>query len=120
MPAEVRAAKGKICPLHQKDMSTVCHKCPWWTQLRGKNPNTGQPIDEWACAISFLPILLCESAQESRQTAAAVETFRNDMAKANEVTNNIMAQSIISAQNLLSGNIKLIDNGENNDGTSTS
>ena len=46
MPAEVRAAKGKICPLHQKDMSTICHKCPWWTQLRGKNPNTGQPIDE--------------------------------------------------------------------------
>lgn len=112
MPSEVRAAKGKVCPLHQKDMSTVCHKCPWWTQLRGKNPNTGLPIDEWACAISFLPILLCESAQESRQTAAAVETFRNDMVKANETTAQILVHSIHATQSLMGNNTKLIDNGD--------
>lgn len=79
------ADEGKICPLHKKDMSTVCHKCPWWTLLRGKHPQTGADIDEWGCAIGMLPMLLCENAKESRQTGAAVETFRNEMVKSNYV-----------------------------------
>ena len=109
---EVRAAKGKVCPLHKKDMSTVCHKCPWWTQLRGKHPNTGNPIDEWACAVTFIPILLCENAQESRQTGAAVESFRNEMSKSNEISNYILAQNMQAAQSILGNNVKVIDNNE--------
>jgi hypothetical protein len=111
MPSEVRAVEGKICPLHKKDMSEVCHKCPWWSQLRGKNPNTGQPIDEWACSISFLPILLCENSQESRQTAAAVESFRNEMVKANEMTNNLLLYNAEVAKGITGDNAKLITGG---------
>lgn len=71
------ADEGAICPLHKEDMSKVCHKCPWWTLVRGKHPQTEQMIDEWRCAIALLPVLLIENAQVSRQTNAAVETFRN-------------------------------------------
>jgi hypothetical protein len=71
------AAAGQICPLHQKDTSRVCHKCPWWTRILGKNPQNEEVIDNWHCAIALLPILLVENAQQSRATGAAVETLRN-------------------------------------------
>ncbi len=70
------------CPLWRKRMSTVCHTCPLWTQVRGPNPQGGE-IDEWNCALSFLPVLLVDNTQQQRQTGAAVESFRNEMVKAN-------------------------------------
>jgi len=80
------ADEGKICPFHKKDMSLVCHKCPWWTQLRGTNPQTGSEVDEWGCAIGMMPMLLCENSKESRQTGAAVESFRNELVRSNWAT----------------------------------
>lgn len=73
------ADEGAICPLHKVDMSTVCHKCPWWTRVHGKDPQSQEIIDDWRCAIALLPILLIENAQMQRQTGAAVESFRNEM-----------------------------------------
>lgn len=98
--ATVMADKGKICPLHKKDMSEVCHTCPWWTNLRGNHPQTGQHIEEWSCAVSFLPVLLVENAQESRQTGAAVETFRNEMVKANDINLQILLTNTDAAQKM--------------------
>lgn len=71
------ADEGLVCPLHKVDMSLVCHKCPWWSLVRGQNPQTGDMIDDWRCAIALLPMLLIENANQSRQTGAAVESFRN-------------------------------------------
>lgn len=71
------ANEGAICPLHKKDTSQVCHKCPWWTRVVGKNPQSEELIDDWRCAIALLPMLLIENAQQARQTGAAIETFRN-------------------------------------------
>lgn len=73
------AEEGQICPLHKADVSTVCHKCPWWTRIVGKNPQSEEMLDQWACAIALLPILLVENAQQARATGAAVESFRNGM-----------------------------------------
>lgn len=75
------ADEGAICPLHREDMSKVCHKCPWWTMVRGKNPQSEEMIDDWRCAISILPMLLVENAQMQRQTGAAMESFRNGVVK---------------------------------------
>jgi hypothetical protein len=71
------ADEGAICPLHKLDTSTVCHKCPWWTRVIGKNPQSEEMIDDWRCAIALLPMLLIENAQQTRQAGAAIETFRN-------------------------------------------
>lgn len=70
-----------VCPLHKKPMAAVCHKCPLWTQLRGRNPNTGEEIDQWNCALSQLPLLLVENALQTRQAAAATESFRNEVVR---------------------------------------
>jgi hypothetical protein len=73
------ADEGTICPLHKQDTSEVCHKCPWWTRVIGKNPQSEEMIDDWRCAIALLPMLLVENAQMQRQSGAAIETLRNGL-----------------------------------------
>ena len=97
------ADKGKVCPLHQKDVSQVCHKCPWFTRVIGKNPQSNEQVDEWGCAIGWLPVLLIENAQQSRQTGAAVETFRNEMVNANSNTLHALLNGACAGHKLISG-----------------
>ena len=73
---------GNYCPLIKKDCIGI--KCSWFTQVRGTNPNTGKDVDEWGCAMTWLPVLLIENAQQSRQAGAAVESFRNEMVSTNQ------------------------------------
>jgi hypothetical protein len=72
------------CPLHN---FAPCKEleCAWFTQIRGHNPNTGAEIDDWGCAISWMPILMIENSQQQRGTGAAIESFRNEMVKANSM-----------------------------------
>lgn len=72
---------GNFCPLIKADCKGL--ECSWFTQMRGSNPNTGAEVDEWSCAVTWLPVLLIENAQQSRQTGAAVESFRNEVAAVN-------------------------------------
>jgi hypothetical protein len=87
------ANKGLICPLHKQDMSKVCHKCPLWVQVRGKNPQGTDTIDHWNCALAWLPVMLVENSQMQRQTGAAVESFRNEMVKANNVSAHMLLEN---------------------------
>jgi hypothetical protein len=73
------AAGGQICPLHKQDTSEVCHKCPWFTRIMGKNPQSEEMVDNWHCAIALIPLLLVDNTQVNRGTVAAVETMRNDI-----------------------------------------
>ncbi len=90
------------CPL---DSFRPCKEleCAWFTQVRGTNPNTGKEVDEWACAMAWLPMLLIENSQQQRQTGAAVESFRNEMVKANEVGQRVLlaAANVTPAAQLL-------------------
>ena len=79
MPQPPRADPGLVCPLWKKDVSKACHRCPWWIHLRGINKNTGEEMDNWGCAIGYLPVLLIENAQMQNRTGAAVETLRNEL-----------------------------------------
>lgn len=84
--------QGTFCPLIKKDCIGI--QCNWFTQLRGTNPNTGAEIDEWGCAIVWMPIMMIENAQQQRQTGAAVESFRNEMVKANQSSINILEKAV--------------------------
>lgn len=70
-----RLEQGKFCPLIKKDCIGL--KCSWYTQIRGADPQSGREVDEYACAIAWLPMLLIETAKEVRQGAAATESLRN-------------------------------------------
>lgn len=86
---------GNYCPLIKKDC--VGLQCSWYTQVRGMNPNTGQEIDEWGCAVTWLPVMLIENSQQQRQTGAAVESFRNEVVKANQENQQIFMQNVIAS-----------------------
>lgn len=84
--------QGNFCPLIKKDCIGI--QCAWMTHIRGVNPNTGKEVDEWNCAVTWLPMLLVENSQQQRQTASAVESFRNEMVKANQLSNQILIESV--------------------------
>ena len=90
---------GKFCPLIKEDC--IQTKCSWFTQIRGQNPNTGEDIDEYGCAIAWMPIMMIENSQQQRQTGAAVESFRNEMVKANEVNTQVLIAA--ANQKLING-----------------
>lgn len=78
----VQMKPGDFCPLTKKECIGI--KCSWFTQLRGTNPNTGDPVDEGGCAVAWLPVLIVDNSQQQRKTGAAVESFRNEMVRAND------------------------------------
>lgn len=92
------------CPL---DGFKPCREleCAWFMQIQGKNPNTGAEINEWGCSMAWLPIMVLENSQQQRQTGAAVESFRNEMVKANEQSQQVL---LATAQQV-NPNLKVIE-----------
>ena len=83
---------GKFCPLIGEDCLEL--KCAWYNQVRGVNPQTGQEIDEWGCAVTWMPMLLIENSQMQRQTGAAVESFRNETVKVNQQAQQLFVNAL--------------------------
>jgi len=54
--------------------------CRWWQHLFGKDPQTEKQIDTFDCAIAWLPTVVIECAQMSRQTTASVDKTANEVA----------------------------------------
>jgi len=42
----------------------------------GQNPQTGEMLDRWECAITVMPVLMIETSKNARETAARVDQFR--------------------------------------------
>lgn len=87
--------KALMC--HHTGFSRACRElvadgaCGRWLQIQGANPNTGEPVNRYDCVDNWIPLLLIENSQMQRQTGAAVESFRNEMTKANENNVRILA-----------------------------
>jgi len=92
--------KKIICPLMGKpcieDGSIVdgeLQACRFWVTVQGKNPQTGEVFNNSDCAFCWTPVLLIENSKMQRETGAAVESFRNEMVKANESSIALLSQS---------------------------
>lgn len=103
---------GKWCPLIRKDC--VGLKCAWYMQVRGMNPNTGEDIDEWGCAVTWMPIMTIENSQQQRHTSSAVESFRNEVVKANESNRDLYIQGIMQQPGVLPVNVTPLTSQSNN------
>ena len=108
----MKIEKGNFCPLIKKDC--VGLKCMWFTKVRGMNPNTGEELDEWECAINWLPLLIIENAQQTRQSGAAIESFRNEVVKSNIDNQNLYISAINNGivPAIISSPINLIEEGK--------
>lgn len=93
----MRIEQGTFCPLIKKEC--VGLKCAWFVRVQGFDKNTGKEVDEYQCAITWMPMLLVENSGTQRETGAAVESFRNEMVKANENSIKLLAET--TKQNLL-------------------
>jgi hypothetical protein len=80
------------CPLNNFNPCKEL-ECAWFIQVRGTNPNNGKEVDEWACSMAWMPILMIENSQQQRQTGSAVESFRNEMVKANETNAAVLLET---------------------------
>lgn len=85
-------SKGNFCPLINK--KCVEHKCAWYTHIVGNNPNTGEQVNEWACTISFLPLLMIENSKQQSTTSSAVESLRNETVKQQTIMNHALHASL--------------------------
>jgi hypothetical protein len=90
------------CPL---DGFNPCRKleCAWFIKVAGTNVNTGKEVEDWACSMAWLPILMIENSNQQRQTGAAIESFRNEMVKGNEMNTQILLASA-------NGKLKVLEN----------
>jgi hypothetical protein len=80
--------KGSFCPFIKKECIQM--QCALFTCVRGVDMNTGKELDEWGCAMGWLPMLLINSANESRKTCAATESFRNEMVDQSKQTQQVL------------------------------
>lgn len=78
----------ETCPL-----GSVCeeikdgklHRCKWFIEIDGENPQTGKQNNYRDCAIPFIPIAVLENARWSRGTQSAVESNRDVMTDFHQV-----------------------------------
>lgn len=86
-----------ICPLMGKrcieDGTVVAgelHACRFWVKVQCRDPQTGQEVDKGDCIHAWTPMLLIENSKMQRETAKAVEDFRNEMVKANDSSQQLL------------------------------
>jgi len=75
------------------------HRCTWFIELDGQHPTTGEVVKEKGCAMAWLPILMIENSKQQRSTSAAVESFRNEMVKAQEASQQVLIAAALSKPN---------------------
>lgn len=92
------------CPLGAKcedvkheNGKPILYRCPWYVMVRGVDPNTGNEVDEWNCAIAWMPALMINTANESRKGAAAIESFRNEMTGQRTQARQTLGQELLAA-----------------------
>ena len=95
----MKLEQGNFCPLVGEDCLGL--KCAWFTQIRGMHPQTGEEIDEWGCAVSWMPILLIENSNKQRETNDTVQNFRNETL--NRISQTINMKTIEEPINKLEG-----------------
>ncbi len=73
------------CPLGAKceevkeeNGKQVLYRCPWYIKLKGNNPQGGL-IDESACAIAWMPILMIENTKETLESTASIDELRKEV-----------------------------------------
>jgi hypothetical protein len=92
----MRIEPGTFCPLIKKEC--MQQKCAWFIKVIGHDTNSGKEVDEWGCAISWMPVLMIENSGQQRQTGAAVESFRNEMVKSNKTNAEVLMRTMITQQ----------------------
>lgn len=94
MDIKITCPLGSTCETAKEG---YIERCAWYTKLQGKDPQSNEPIDEWRCAMQWLPLLQIENSAQQRRTGQAVESFRNEMVEGNKIA--IAASGVLKQLN---------------------
>lgn len=84
------------CPLGhtcERTLDGVVDRCRWYTHVQGRNPQTNEDIDQWDCAIAWLPILSIEMSRTNRGQTQAIEFLRNQVADGNQAMSKAISEA---------------------------
>ena len=101
--------RKNLCPIFKSECIGL--DCAWFVKVEGYDINSGKRVDEWNCTVALIPMLMIENSGMQRQTGAAVESFRNEMVKATEASQQLFIAAASGNVSQLSQQI-LIDNNE--------
>ncbi len=72
------------CPLGhtcEEVRDGAIHRCAWLMNLKGKDPQSEDSIDDWRCAIVWGPLVGVENSQTNRGQTVAIEKLHGTVAK---------------------------------------
>ncbi len=78
-------------------------KCRWWQHLAGKDPQSEKMVDQYDCAIAWMPVVTIEGAQMSRQTAASVDKVSNGVDEVRGALGTVARALQIASTNIRQG-----------------
>jgi hypothetical protein len=102
--------RKNLCPMLKSECIGL--DCAWFVKVEGYDINTGKRVDEWNCTVALIPMLLIENSGQQRSTGAAVESFRNEMVKANEASHRVLLAAATNDVNMLKKQLILGDNNQ--------
>ena len=85
------------CPLGsecEEIRDNKIYRCMWYTKVTGKNPQSEELIDEWSCAITWMPTLQIEMSQTNRGQSQAIESFRNETVRGQKEFTQLISNNI--------------------------
>jgi hypothetical protein len=50
----------------------------WYTKVSGVHPQTGENVEEYGCAVAWIPFLQMDNTMHVNQAGAAIESLRNE------------------------------------------
>jgi hypothetical protein len=72
------------------------HQCHWYTKVVGKNPQSNEELDEYRCAIAWMPVLQIEMSQTNRGQTQAISSFRDEMVESNNKSMALNSQLLVA------------------------
>ena len=110
----------KSCPLGHtceriSEVGGVIDRCHWYIRLKGQNPQSGEEVDSWGCAIAWMPVLAIETAKTGRDQTAAIQVLRDEVSAGNRML-AVASQQALRMQGLAEKQITPGGNGEDSNG----
>lgn len=88
------SAACKECPFLKrpwwkpwKKRTCIEDKCSMWIKLIGKDPQSGDPINEYDCAFRWGVVTQIENTKETIRVADEVKVLRDEMVNQGQVNN---------------------------------
>lgn len=90
-----------FCPLGsqcEEIKDNKLFRCVWNVKLVGKNPQDNSDIDQWGCAVAWMPILAVEISRGVRGNIDATTSLRDETIQRQDVFNTVLTVAMKNQQ----------------------